>query len=177
MSIEGIYRQQGKLEQIETLKRMFNEDSSKVDLLNPQKYGIDDIHSVAGCLKLYFQSLPDPLLTADYHKDLIQAARIDVDNTRREAIHEVVNLLPDSNYTVLKYLSLHLSKVAQHEAQNRMSLQNLGSMWGPVLMLTTDNEDIHEVALKGRVIETILFFCEEIFEYDDEFFESIGVTI
>lgn len=176
MSMEGIYRQAGDPGQIETLRQMFNEDASAVDLLHPQNYGISDIHAVSGTLKLYFQELPDPLLTKDFHRRFIQAAEIDSDQTRRESIHGVVNDLPDSNYSVLKFLSLHLAKVSRHEAQNRMSISTLGNMWGPVLM-TSATSDINELALQAKVVETILFFCEEIFEYDDEFYAAFGNDI
>ncbi|VVT57557.1 uncharacterized protein SAPINGB_P005755 [Magnusiomyces paraingens] len=176
MGIEGIYRIAGDPTQIETLRRMFDEDSSAVDLNNPSQYGINDIHAVSGTLKLYFKQLPDPLLTSLFHKNLIDAATIDSDNARREAIHTIVNQLPDNNYSVLKFIALHLNKVAQHEAQNRMSISTLSNMWGPVLM-HSGSPDINDMALMGRAVETILFFCEEIFEYDDEFFEGIGFQI
>lgn len=173
MSIEGIYRQAGNPDQIETLRRMFDEASESVDLLHPQNYGISDIHAVSGVLKFYFQELPDPLLTRTLHSQFIQAANIKSDNSRREAIHEVVNDLPDANYSVLKFMALHLYRVAQHEAQNRMSVSTLGNMWGPVFMVS-ETEDINEVALQGRVVETILFFCDEIFEYTPDFYECVG---
>lgn len=176
MAIEGIYRKTGNAEQIERLRLMFDEDSEAIDLANPQKYGIDDIHSVSGVLKLYFTQLADALLTSVFHNEFISAAEIDSDNSRREAIHTVVNQLPDNNYSVLKFLSLHLRKVAQHEAQNRMSISTLGSMWGPVLMRSESN-NINEMALMGRVVETILFFCDDIFEFDDEFFQSVGYEV
>lgn len=176
MSIEGVYRETGDATQIETLRTMFDESSESVDLLNPQKYGISDIHSVSGVLKLYFQELPDPLLTRELHSQFIQAASIDSDYSRREAIHVVVNDLPDANYSVLKFMALHLYRVSQHEAQNRMSVSTLGNMWGSVFM-ASETQDINELALQGRVIETILYFCDEIFDYSPDFYESVGADM
>lgn len=173
MAIEDVYREDGDPDQVEILRRMFDESSEKVDLLNPQKYHISDIHAVSGVLKLYFQELPDPLLTRALHSQFTQAASIDSDNSRREAIHIVVNDLPDANYSVLKFMALHLYRVAQHEVQNRMPVPTLGSVWGPVFMFS-ETQDVNEHVLQSRVVETILYFCDEIFEYTPDFYECVG---
>lgn len=163
LDAEGIYRHSGNPSQIQVLKHLFDTDPNSVDLSQPARFGITDIHAVSGTLKLYFQELPDPLLTQEYHHEFIEAAKIDNDWKRRDAIHEVVNKLSDSNYTVLRYLMFHLDRVSRHEAINRMATINLGNMWGSVLM-AADHDNITEMALQARVIETILYNCDHIFE-------------
>lgn len=165
LDVEGIYRHQGNPAQIQVLKRMFDTDPGSVDLTQPARYGINDIHAVSGTLKLYFQELPDPLLTQHFHNRFIEAAKIDNDFKRRDAVHEVVNELQDSNYLVLRYLMFHLNRVQKREAVNRMGIIHLGNMWGSVLM-ATDHDNINEMALQARVIETILYNCDHIFEAD-----------
>lgn len=167
LDVEGIYRHAGNPGQIQVLKRLFDTDPASVDLTQPGRYGINDIHAVSGTLKLYFQELPDPLLTQQFHHEFIEAAKIDNDWQRRDAVHEVVNKLADSNYTVLRYLVFHLNKVQKREAVNRMGIIHLGNMWGSVLM-ATDHDNINEMALQARVIETILYNCDHIFEAEDE---------
>lgn len=163
LDTEGIYRHAGNQSQIQVLKRMFDADPGSVDLTQPAALGINDIHAVSGTLKLYFQELPDPLLTQQYHHQFIEAAKIDNDLQRRDAVHAAVNELQDANYLVLRYLMFHLNRVQQHEAVNRMGIIHLGNMWGSVLM-ATDHDNINEMALQARVVETILYNCDHIFE-------------
>lgn len=179
--VEGIYRHAGNPSQVQTLKRMFDTDPASVDLSQPARYGINDIHAVSSTLKLYFQSLPDPLLTHEFAGEFLEAARIDNDWKRRDAVHEVVNKLPESNYIVLRYLIFHLDRVQKCEAVNRMGIIHLGNIWGSVLMGEgvdgaggfggvgggISGPGVNEMALMARVVETILYNCEHIFEADD----------
>lgn len=163
LDMEGLYRQPGNQQQIQVLKHLFDTDPNSVDLSRPSRYGISDMHAVSGTLKLYFQDLPDALLTQQNHADFIEAAKIDNDWKRRDAIHQIVNRLSDSNYSVLRYLIFHLDRVSRNEAINRMTIVNLGNMWGSVLMASR-NDSITELALQARVVETILFNCDHMFE-------------
>lgn len=184
LDVEGIYRHAGNPQQVQTLKRMFDNDPSAVDLSQPALYGINDIHAVSSTLKLYFQSLPDPLLTREFASEFLEAAHIDNDWKRRDAVHEVVNKLADSNYTVLRYLIFHLDRVQKREAVNRMGVIHLGNMWGGVLMGEAGAGagagagaaggfggsaagSVSEMALMARVVETILYNCDHIFEAED----------
>ncbi|KAF5092493.1 hypothetical protein D0Z03_002833 [Geotrichum reessii] len=159
----GIYRTEGDTVQVQTLKRLFDSDPASVDLSQPAKYGIGDIHAVSSTLKLYFKELPDPLLTVAFKEQFLNAARIDIDWKRRDAIHTVINNLADANYIVLRYLTFHLFRVAHHEATNRMGIVHLGTVWGPILV-GADPDDTAESALAARVVETILYHTEHIFE-------------
>jgi hypothetical protein len=164
VEVEGIYRTSGNATQIQEIKRLFDRDSGAVDLLRPNKQ-LNDIHSVASALKLYFRELPDPLLTKEFHREFIEAAKIDDDVQRRDSIHATINKLPDSNYTTLRYLILHLYRVQEREAINRMSIGNLGIVWGPTLM-ATDYNNVGDMAIQGRILETILLNAYVIFDAD-----------
>ena len=161
----GIYRTEGDPVQVQTLKQLFDTDPANVDLSQPAKYGIGDIHAVSSTLKLSFRELPDPLLTAEFREQLFNAARIDIDWKRRDAVHTVINNLVDANYIVLGYLTFHLFRVAHHEATNRMGIVHLGTVSGPILV-GANPDDTTEAALAARVIETTLYHAEHIFEAD-----------
>jgi hypothetical protein len=118
---------------------------------------------VASALKLYFRELPDPLLTKAFHREFINAAKIDDDVQRRDAIHATINKLPDPNYTTLRYLVFHLYRVQEREAVNRMSIRNLAIVWGHIL-LVTDPSNVADMALQTRVVETIVFNAFVIFD-------------
>ena len=69
---------------------------------------INDINIVAGCLKLWFRELPEPLLTHELYHGFIEAAKIGNYRLRHIRLHEQVNELPDPNYATLKALMKHL---------------------------------------------------------------------
>ena len=167
LNAEGLYRHSGTPTEIAALKHAFDTSPQSLDLSNPARHGISDIHAVAGALKLYFQELPDPLLTTALHKELLAAvANTSNEWDRRDRVHEAVNKLPDNNYAVLRHLIFHLDRVARHESVNRMSIVNLGNMWGPLLMASGRGKGgkIAELALQAAVVETILYNCDHIFE-------------
>lgn len=162
LEVEGIYRANGNNSQIQEIKHLFDTDPSKVDLLHPSD-NLNDIHSVASALKLYFRELPDCLLTKELHQEFIDGAMIENAIQRRDALHGTVNKLPDANYTTLRYLIFHLYRIQEREAINRMSVVNLGIVWGPTLM-NTDYGNVAEMGFQGRVIETILVNAYVIFD-------------
>ncbi|KAK5239592.1 Rho GTPase-activating protein, partial [Cryomyces antarcticus] len=79
--------------------------SSKVDFRNPENF-YHDVNSVAGLLKQFFRDLPDPLLTREHYDEFIESARIEDPDVRRDALHAVINALPDPNYATLRALVL-----------------------------------------------------------------------
>jgi Rho GTPase-activating protein RGD1 len=48
-------------------------------------------------------------------------------------LHERVNDLPDANYSTLKYLMGHLSKVVEYQQDNAMTTFNIAVIFGPTL--------------------------------------------
>jgi len=90
----------------------------------------EDIHNVAGLLKLFFRELPEPLLTFELYESFIAAmgthnallhyfmannkiiiAQHDAES-QIECIGRAIEVLPAGNKSILKYLVQFLSKVA-----------------------------------------------------------------
>ncbi|KAL9037255.1 MAG: hypothetical protein Q9180_003823 [Flavoplaca navasiana] len=163
LNVEGIYRLSGSAMHISKLRAIFDNDPSQVDFRNPESF-FHDVNSVAGLLKQFFRELPDPLFTHQHFQDFIEAAHIDDDVTRRDSIHAIVNSLPDPNYATLRALTLHLHRVQEHSAANRMNSGNLAICFGPTLMGTGSN--IADAGWQVRVIETILHNTYQIFDDD-----------
>ncbi len=68
----GIYRLSGTSSKVQRLRSKFDQDWAQVDLMNDE--AINDINIVAGCLKLWFRELPEPLLTHELYAGFIEAA-------------------------------------------------------------------------------------------------------
>ena len=187
LDVEGIYRTSGSAPHIMEMKAMFDNgtngsnisletptntglDSSQVDFRNPASFH-HDIASVTTLLKLFLRDLPDPLLTLASYNDFIAAAKIDDDIQRRDALHAVINGLPDPNYATLRVLTLHLARVAEHSGRNRMTPSNLAICFGPTLLGQAGGApgsgDIRDAGWQARVVETILNNTFQIFDDDD----------
>ncbi|CBQ69004.1 related to GTPase-activating protein beta-chimerin [Sporisorium reilianum SRZ2] len=177
----GIYRLSGTTSKVAKLKSKFDADWAAVDLGTDE--AIQDINIVAGCLKLWFRELPEPLLTHELYSGFIEAAKIDNDRLRHIRLHECVNELPDANYATLKYLMAHLDRVKAMEALNQMSASNLAIVFGPTLLSPPPagyddggvngggvggGIQIHDMSFQCRAVETILDKYREIFVDEGE---------
>ncbi|KAL6713559.1 Rho GTPase-activating protein [Lecanora helva] len=163
LEVEGIYRMSGSSTHVSKLKSIFDNDPNQLDFRNPEAF-YHDANSVAGLLKQFFRELPDPLLTGEHYQDFIDAARIDDDITRRDSMHATINSLPDPNYATLRALTLHLNRVQDHSAVNRMNAGNLAIIFGPTLMGTGPN--VADAGWQVRAIDTILQNTYQIFDDD-----------
>lgn len=92
-----------------------------------------DVHSVTGVLKLYLREMPEALFTDALYPAFLEAFQIG-DFSRGAALRRVYDSLPPVNKAVIDFLLAHLARVNKHEAQNKMSLHNLATVFGPTLL-------------------------------------------
>ncbi|PWN33120.1 RhoGAP-domain-containing protein [Meira miltonrushii] len=182
---KGIYRLSGTTSKVQRLKAKFDADWSSVDLLNDE--AMNDINIVAGCLKLWFRELPEPLMTWELYGGFIEAAKIENDRLRHIRMHERVNDLPDANYATLKYLMGHLDKIRAQESINQMGASNLAIVFGPTLLSpppqsqgtgtssdsdtmgnSVGNAHLQDMSFQCKAVETILERYEAIFVDEGE---------
>ncbi|ROW10161.1 hypothetical protein VMCG_01601 [Cytospora schulzeri] len=167
LTVEGIYRLSGSLPSVNKLKSMFDTDteSPQLDFRNPENF-FHDVNSVAGLLKQFFRDLPDPLLTREHYTAFIEAAKHEDDTVRRDSLHAIINSLPDPNYATLRAVSLHLFRVMDNSATNRMTSQNLAIVFGPTLMGGSTHGNISDAGYQCKVVDTILQNTYQIFDDD-----------
>lgn len=168
---QGIYRISGMARKVASLKERLDKDIDSVNLDSEE--WISDINNVTSVLKMWFRELPDPLLTSTLHQGFVEAAKIENDRLRHIRLHERVNDLPDPNYATLKYFLGHLHKIAEYEADNSMSIQNLAIVFGQTLfgqMIPGNgsfsghgNGGMADAPFQNKAIETILDHYSDIF--------------
>lgn len=95
------------------------------------------------------------------------ATEHDDDIVRRDSLHAIINNLPDPNYATLRALTLHLHRVMENAATNRMNSQNLAIVFGPTLMGTAPGTSVSDAGWQVRVVDTILQNTFQIFDDDD----------
>ena len=95
---------------------------------------IEDVHVLAGALKLFFRELPDPLLPYTLHSDLVSASKghgIHGGNIA-ESLETILDKLDVVERDTLEVVLKHLGKVS--EADNKMDVDNLAIVFGQVLL-------------------------------------------
>lgn len=127
---EGIFRLSGSNVVIKQLRERFNTESD-VNLVTDETYY--DIHAVASLLKLYLRELPTTILTRDLHMQFLAVTEMSVMKEKIAALAELVQLLPQANGTLLRYLIAFLIKVINHADMNKMTVRNVGIVFSPTL--------------------------------------------
>lgn len=146
----GVYRVSGSASDLNRLKKSFETNAYEAEQLLKEV----DIHSVTGVLKLYLRELPEALFTDALYPELLKAwsasqgAGTSIDSgpaqTRRHALLKCYSQLPDLNKNCIDFLLNHFVNVNKYEAENKMSLHNLATVFGPTLLRPSGSNQIKQ---------------------------------
>jgi len=139
LNSEGIYRVSGLRDEVEALRIAFDRDGEKTDLGHSSW---DDIHVIAGVLKLYFRLLPIPLIVFHVYPLIMAAAKESDEKRRIERTRDAIKQLPPAHYHALKHFTLHLHKIAENKEKNKMSSLNLSTVLCPTLFPVPDFQEM-----------------------------------
>lgn len=157
----------GVKSKVEKLCQSFENGADLVDLT--------DIHPnvVANVLKLYLRQLPEALLTSKLYPDFIRVARewtcpsSDTTAPGLEELNELVHKLPRHHYATLAFLMHHLKRVAAEQEANNMPASNLGIVFGPTLLRTSEGSatlsSLVDTVHQTKVIELLIEHADSIF--------------
>lgn len=120
---------------MEKAKDSIDNNESKIDFTH-----VSDIHLVSNLLKLYFRTLPEPVIPFNLYNALLQIIHSWTDDTKDDEkvvqVAEQMKLLPIANAQLLSTLSTFLNRLAQHSTLTKMPVRNLATVFGPILMLS-----------------------------------------
>jgi hypothetical protein len=156
----GIFRVGGARDAIDALARQF-EANGEVKL--------QSVHDVSSVLKQYLRQLSEPIFPfAMYAQYLDVASRHNMrDPQRIPALAALNRQLPRSNHILLSYLFRFFLLVSQHEANNKMNINNLAIVLAPNL-LRPERENAQSMMVEtGHVISlvsTMIEFVDVLFE-------------
>ncbi|XP_017755359.1 PREDICTED: active breakpoint cluster region-related protein isoform X2 [Eufriesea mexicana] len=125
----GLYRVSGSASDLTKLRKSFESNSYEAEQLLKEV----DVHSVTGVLKLYLREMPEALFTDALYPAFLEAFQSG-ELSKGAALRRVYESLPVVNKAVIDFLLAHLIRVNKHEAQNKMSLHNLATVFGPTLL-------------------------------------------
>ncbi|XP_007233632.3 rho GTPase-activating protein 22 isoform X1 [Astyanax mexicanus] len=127
---EGLFRMPGQANLVKELQDAFDCGDK------PQFDSNTDVHTVASLLKLYLRELPEPVIPFCKYDDFLSCAQI-LAKDEEEALQQLwqqVKTLPPANFNLLKYICKFLDEVQSHSMQNKMSVQNLATVFGPNIL-------------------------------------------
>lgn len=130
LSEEGLFRMPGQANLVRDLQDSF--DCGEKPLFD----STTDVHTVASLLKLYLRELPEPVIPFARYEDFLSCAQLltkDEGEGTLELAKQVSNL-PQANYNLLRYICRFLDEVQAHSDVNKMSVQNLATVFGPNIL-------------------------------------------
>ncbi|XP_071536568.1 rho GTPase-activating protein 45-like isoform X5 [Panulirus ornatus] len=165
--IKGIYRVSGVKSRVEKLCQAFENGAHLVDLTDQHP------NVIANVLKLYLRQLPEPLLTFRLYPEFIRMAKEcptggggECKRTTEE-LRELVRRLPRHHLSCLAVLMHHLNRVTAQATLNNMPSSNLGIVFGPTLLRTSEGSaslsSLVDTVHQTRAIELLIMFANEIF--------------
>ncbi|XP_051693479.1 rho GTPase-activating protein 22 isoform X3 [Oryctolagus cuniculus] len=130
LSEEGLFRMPGQANLVRDLQDSF--DCGEKPLFD----STTDVHTVASLLKLYLRELPEPVVPFARYEDFLSCAQL-LTKDEGEGTLELakqVSSLPQANYNLLRYICRFLDEVQAHSDVNKMSVQNLATVFGPNIL-------------------------------------------
>ncbi|XP_028997229.1 rho GTPase-activating protein 18 isoform X2 [Betta splendens] len=92
-------------------------------------------HDAASLLKLFIRELPHPLLTVEYLNAFLAVNKLPTKKQQLQALNLLVLLLPEANQDTLKALVEFFQRVIDHQAKNKMSLNNVSVVMAPNIFM------------------------------------------
>lgn len=137
---EGLYRVSGVGTKINKLLQMgldakrteserlsFFADEQCVDVLESK--------TIASALKQYLRKLKEPLMTYRYFNGFLDAAKQEQHLQRISDVHALIHRIPKNHFEMLDITIRHLKNVAAKSNKNKMSIFNLGVVFGKIFSL------------------------------------------
>ncbi|GFO38185.1 rho GTPase-activating protein 24 [Plakobranchus ocellatus] len=175
LEVEGIFRLPGRQSVIKDIISRF-EKGHKVSF---EQEGTD-VHAVASVLKAFLRDLPDSIIPcSQFQKFMNFALRFQgasSDEERDAVVEELasnMHLIPPDNYVILKHICLFLHDVGKHESINKMSMMNLGTVFGYNIIRHIDKENsqlfLCTADLSQNLVYMLINYFSQVFalEYND----------
>lgn len=168
---EGLYRVSGVGTKINKVLQM-GLDGKKTEserltfFAEDQHVDVLESKTIASALKQYLRKLKEPIMTYRYFNGFLAAAKQEQHLQRISDVHALIHRLPKQHLEMLDIIIRHLKNVAGKSQKNKMSIFNLGVVFGPTLLKA--NEDslaaVLEIKFNNLVIEILIENYELIFK-------------
>jgi len=150
---EGIFRVPGDAYEMRELRRQINEGSDAATLVQ----ACDNMHSVAGMLKMFFRELAEPVLTFALYDECIRCSSAmggPSESTDTAELTALLARLPPEYFDVLRCLMLFLGQVVRYTPVSKMTVGNTAAVFAPNL-LRSESESIDQLADTVHVVNIV----------------------
>ena len=166
MVTEGIYRIPGDASKIQKIRLDIDQVNRLLNFCSSLFFFVqdiwdtfdkcDDIHVLAGSLKLFLRELPEPLLPYFIHNNLQKAAQGKGSHGKDivSSMEAELEKLEVEEMATLAEVVRHLGKVAA--ASNKMDVDNLSLLFGQVLLWPDMSNCSDLNILAGRRLQNIV---------------------
>mmetsp|Transcript_2933 Transcript_2933/g.4308 ORF Transcript_2933/g.4308 Transcript_2933/m.4308 type:complete len:709 (-) Transcript_2933:95-2221(-) len=152
MKTEGIFRKPGLHDRIEDMKKCFDHDV-------PIKFGKQDIHAAAGCLKQWLRELPEPLIPHNFYSMFLGAESASVSD-----IQKMVRQLPSQNQAILAYLCQFLNELSKNHEITRMNIPNLALVFSPNILRPKTENPMEALAHSQRKNDSLTAIIKDVYD-------------
>ncbi|XP_036789198.1 rho GTPase-activating protein 24 isoform X2 [Oncorhynchus mykiss] len=146
----GLFRQPGQATLVKELQDAF-------DAGEKPSFDSTDVHTVASLLKLYLRELPEPLVPFSRYQEFLVCGK-NISSERKQGLTELQHLLhelPVANFNLLNYICQFLNEVQSYSSSNKMSTQNLATVFGPNI-LRPKAEDPESIIGGAAVVQQLM---------------------
>uniref|UniRef100_A0A8C6SFJ0 Rho GTPase activating protein 26 n=1 Tax=Neogobius melanostomus TaxID=47308 RepID=A0A8C6SFJ0_9GOBI len=141
---QGLYRIVGVSSKVQKLLSLAMDPKTCADVeLDCQDW---EIKTITSAIKNYLRMLPAPLMTYQYQRSFIKAAKLDNPDARVTEIHTLVHRLE----TKFDFFLFFPHSVASHHQHNLMTVANLGVVFGPTLLRPQEETVAHHERVKSQ---------------------------
>ncbi|XP_018607363.1 rho GTPase-activating protein 24-like [Scleropages formosus] len=147
----GLFRLPGQATLVKELQEAFDTGEK------PSFDSSTDVHTVASLLKLYLRELPEPVVPFSRYQDFLLCGRM-LSADRKQGLVQLkahVHELPVANFNLLHYICEFLHEVQSHSDSNKMSTQNLATVFGPNI-LRPKAEDPESIIGGAAVVQQLM---------------------
>eukprot|EP01104_Vermistella_antarctica_P006678 TRINITY_DN17380_c0_g1_i1.p1 TRINITY_DN17380_c0_g1~~TRINITY_DN17380_c0_g1_i1.p1 ORF type:complete len:401 (-),score=146.00 TRINITY_DN17380_c0_g1_i1:14-1048(-) len=149
LSTEGLFRMSGGSGAIQKLKDAFSTGDEQVSIRAVRD--CRDIHAVAGIMKFWLRTLPEPLVPFDSYAPLVKVAEDPIEASRLVSLKALSLTLPEDNRRCLYVLMHFLHNVQSYSEMNKMTPSNLAIVFGLNIFRTPDDNPVTAIADSSNI--------------------------
>lgn len=131
---EGLYRVSGVGTKINKMLQMGLDakktEAERLAFFAEDAHDVVESKTVASALKQYLRKLKEPIMTYRYFNGFLAAAKQEQHLQRISDVHALIHRLPPPHLEMLDIIVRHLRNVAGKSHKNKMSIFNLGVVFG-----------------------------------------------
>lgn len=170
LTTEGLFRVCGSQKRIDDIRDLF-------DNAMPVEFDGDnemEIHAVAGILKLWIRSLPEPLM--NFYDEFIETNRSGLPlKEKLEKFRSIIERFPRNNKYILQHLMSFCELIASHSESNKMTSSNMSIVIGPNILYKS-NRDTMDYAAQAASMgdqKDITDIVQNLIDHYDDIFSGI----